>query len=222
MQDKKHPNKNNALCSILVWIRRRSSNSKMNRFLERRIAHLDGGFEYSRIIRDLYKEFHGLTIGYGTYGGCWNNASLWWSNIIIGNYCSFSGSINLFPCNHPMNLFTTHPITYDTWRGGASKQRDFSTEKPSLEIGHGVWMGEGALVLSGCKKVGNGAVIGAGSIVTHDVPPYAVVVGNPARVVRYRLTPSQIERVEDSKWWLMDKDELNCRMEELLALTQDE
>lgn len=76
-------------------------------------------------------------------------------------------------------------------------------------------------MLSGCKTIGNGAVIGAGSVVTHDVPPYAIVVGNPAKILRYRLTPEQIERVELSKWWLLDKDELNNRMEELLTLTNE-
>ena len=56
-----------------------------------------------------------------------------------------------------------------------------------LEIGHDVWMGQQAIILPGCKKIGNGAIIGGGSIVTHDVPPYAIVVGNPARVIRYRF-----------------------------------
>ena len=58
-------------------------------------------------------------------------------------------------------------------------------------------------------------------MVTHDVPPYAIVVGNPARILRYRLTLEQIEKVEASKWWELDKDELNERMEELLRLTSE-
>lgn len=91
----------------------------------------------------------------------------------------------------------------------------------SLRIGHGVWVGNGANILAGCKTIGNGAVIGAGAVVTHDVPPYAIVVGNPAKILRYRLTPEQIEKVEASKWWELDKDELNNQMEELLALTNE-
>ena len=208
------------LCHIMVWVRRHAHNEKLCRWLEKKIAKLDGSYYYSSIIRELYKELHGLEIGYGTYGGCWNNASIWWNNIVIGNYCSFAGQVSLFPCNHPMDLFTTHPITYDTWSSGASKEREF-VEEPSIKIGHGVWFGSNSVVLSGCKTIGNGAVIGAGAVVTHDVPPYAIVVGNPAKILRYRLTPEQIEKVEASQWWELDKDELNERMEELLALTNE-
>ena len=206
------------LCFLLVWYRKRSKNVKINRYLEKKIAKLDGGYYYSSIIRDLYIELHGLHIGYGTYGGCWNNASMWWNNIRIGNYCSFAGQVSLFPCDHPLNLFTTHPITYDTYSSGATEQRSF-TDQPSLNIGHGVWFGNNSIVLSGCKSIGNGAVIGAGSVVTHDIPPYAIVVGNPARILRYRLNKEQIEKVEKTQWWLLDKDELNNRMNDFLKLT---
>lgn len=205
---------------ILVYLRYKVKNAKLLRYLEKRIAALSGGYYYSQVIRNIYKDLHGLEIGYGTYGGCWNNASMWWNNIKIGRYCSFAGQVSLFPCNHPMNLFTTHPITYDTYCSGASKQRKFVNE-PSLNIGHGVWFGSNSVVLSGCKTIGNGAVIGAGAVVTHDVPPYAIVVGNPAKLLRYRLTPEQIDRVEASRWWELDKDELNNKMEELFALTNE-
>lgn len=74
-----------------------------------------------------------------------------------------------------------------------------------MNVGHGVWFGSNSVVLSGCKTIGNGAVIGAGSVVTHDVPPYAVVVGNPARIIRYRLTSKQIEKVEASIMVVVEK-----------------
>lgn len=212
-------NMKNCLCNICIWLRKMSTNIKLNRYLEKKIAKFDGGFYYSTKIRELYKEMHGLTIGYGTYGGCWNNSSMWWNNIVIGNYCSFAGDVSLFPCDHPMNLFTTHPITYDIYSSGAAKQRHFG-EKPSLNIGHGVWFGKNSIVLSGCKSIGNGAVIGAGSVVTHNVPPYAIVVGNPAKILRYRLTPEQIEKVEETQWWLLNKDQLNDKIEDFLELTK--
>lgn len=212
----------NSIISFLIWLRRNSHHLKFNRFLEKKIAKLDGGFIYSLKIRELYKELHGLSIGYGTYGGCWNNTSMWWSSISIGNYCSFASQVFLFPCNHPMQIFTTHPITYDVFCSGATKQRTFSHENNSLVIGHGVWFGHGAIVLSGCKKIGNGAVIGAGSIVTHDVPPYAIVCGNPARIIKYRLSPEQIERVENSRWWELNKEELNKEIDNLLKLTAND
>ena len=211
----------NIVCSICLWLRNHTTNTKINRYLEKLIARLDGGFYYSTKIRKLYRELHGLEIGYGTYGGCWNNSALWWNKIVIGNYCSFAGHVSLYPFDHPMNLFTTHPITYDTYSSGAEKQH-YGVKKQSLIIGHGVWFGQNSVVLSGCKQIGNGAVIGAGSVVTHDVPPYAIVVGNPAKILRYRLTPEQIEKVEASQWWLFNKDELNKQMEELLKITLNE
>lgn len=209
------------IIKILVWFRKHSSNVKLCRWLEKKIAKLDGGYYYSSVIRELYKELHGLEIGYGTYGGCWNNSAMWWNNIKIGNYCSFAGQVSLFPCDHPMNLFTTHPITYDIWCAGANGKYP-PRNNHSLCVGHGVWIGNGVQVLSGCKTIGNGAVIGAGAVVTKDVPPYAIVVGNPAKILRYRLTPEQIEKVETSKWWELNKDELNERMEELLQLTLED
>ena len=205
---------------LLIWLYKRSSNEKLIRYIEKKIAKLDGSFYYSMRIREIYNKYHGLSIGYGTYGGCWNNSAMWWSNIVIGNYCSFAGNVSLFPCDHPMNLFTTHPITYDTYSAKSSKQRSFG-DIPSLYVGHGVWFGQNSVVLSGCKNIGNGAIIGAGSVVTHDVPPYAIVVGNPAKILRYRLTPEQIDKIEASQWWLLNKDELNDKMEDLLRLTQD-
>lgn len=205
---------------LLLWLRYHVQNSKLQRWLEKKIANATGGYFYSQVIRDLYKELHGLEIGYGTYGGCWNNSAMWWNNIKIGRYCSFSGNVFCGTGNHPMNIFTTHPIVYDTWVAGAASNRLHGGDTRSLTIGHGVWMGEGAIILAGCKKIGNGAVIGAGSVVTHDVPPYAIVVGNPAKILRYRLTPEQIKKVEASQWWLLDKNEINDRMDDFLKLTE--
>ena len=213
--------KKRVLLTFLIMLYKRIKNEKFSRYLEKKIAKLDGSYYYSTIIREIYKEYHGLHIGYGTYGGCWNNSAMWWSNIVIGNYCSFARDVSLFPCDHPMNLFTTHPITYDTYSSGAKEKRQFG-DIPSMTIGHGVWFGQNSVVLSGCKKIGNGAVIGAGSVVTHDVPPYAIVVGNPAKILRYRLTDEQIEAVEASQWWLLDKNKLNERMDDLLKITWNE
>ena len=110
------------LVKILVWMRYHASNAKLCRWLEKKIAKLDGSYFYSSVIRKLYKELHGLEIGYGTYGGCWNNAGLWWTGITIGRYCSFSGNIYIGTGNHPLERFTTHPITYDTYSAGARRQ----------------------------------------------------------------------------------------------------
>lgn len=105
---------------ILVYLRYKVKNTKLQRFIEKKIAALTGGYYYSSVIRDIYQDLHGLEIGYGTYGGCWNNAALWWTGIKIGRYCSFAGNVYIGTGNHPLNIFTTHPITYDSWSAGAT------------------------------------------------------------------------------------------------------
>jgi len=83
-------------------------------------------------------------------------------------------------------------------------------------IGHDVWIGHGAVVLRG-RQVGNGAIIGAGAIVTHDVPDFAVVVGNPARILRMRFDEEISGLLLQSQWWLRTTEELQP-FEELFHL----
>ncbi|WP_300286554.1 CatB-related O-acetyltransferase [uncultured Alistipes sp.] len=90
--------------------------------------------------------------------------------------------------------------------------------RPPLEIGHDVWIGANAIVLPGVSRIGDGAVIGAGSVVTKDVEPYEIVVGNPARPIRKRFGDAQIAALEKSRWWEMDRRELAGNVEKLDAL----
>lgn len=68
---------------IMLFLRKLTKNTKLCRWLEKRYADYSGGYAYNEFIREFYREEHGLSIGYGTYGGCWNNSSLWWQNIKI-------------------------------------------------------------------------------------------------------------------------------------------
>lgn len=139
--------------------------------------------------------------------------------IRIGNYCSFAPEIKIFRANHPYSKFTTHPITYEPALGYRGKNVDLIYLP--LEIGHDVWIGANAIVLPGVSRIGNGAVIGAGSVVTKDVEPYEIVVGNPARPIRKRFSDAQIAALEKSRWWEMDRHELAGRIGELDALLQN-
>ena len=197
------------IVKVLYWLRKHTTNTKLCRWLEKKMAAKSGGYAYNDFIRAFYKEEHGLEIGYGTYGGCWNNSSMWWSNVKIGNYCSFAQNITAMTANHRMHWFSTHPclanpmygaILYDCYPDDGQKH--------GLEICNDVWIGMNVTILSGCKKIGNGAIVGAGSVVTHDVPPYAIVAGNPARVLRYRFDEETIKKLEATKWWNLKLDEL--------------
>jgi acetyltransferase-like isoleucine patch superfamily enzyme len=117
----------------------------------------------------------------------------------IGRFCSIAGDVKLFvDGEHHTDWVSTFPIT------GLLTEEDNRTHcvasKGDLIIGNDVWICDGAAILSGVR-IGNGAVVGARSLVTKDVPPYAVVAGNPARVVRFRLSAEQISQLEQIAWW---------------------
>ncbi len=132
---------------------------------------------------------------------------------IVGRYCSLSWDIQIPGPNHPLNLLTTSSIMFqedfppqllfeaDTGRGFRAQQPN--PQKNGVVIGHDVWIGQNVLVMRGVT-IGNGAVVASGAVVTRDVPPYAVVGGNPARVIRYRFGPDEIAELLSLKWWDYD------------------
>lgn len=129
-------------------------------------------------------------------------------NAKIGSFCSIASYCCIGGGAHPTNLLSTSPVFY---RGRNCFRRNFSNipfeaEKP-VTIGNDVWIGEKVFVKDGIT-IGNGAIIGALSIVTHDVPSYAIVGGVPAKVIRYRFDSETIETLENIKWWKMEDEKL--------------
>ena len=207
--DKKLLNQQPFAVRMLYKLRKHTTNTKLCRWLEKKMAAKSGGYAYNDFIRAFYREEHGLEIGYGTYGGCWNNSSLWRGNMKIGNYCSFATGINAITTNHRIHWFSTHPCLANEYFGGILyKGYPDDGQKHGLEICNDVWIATNVLILPGCKKIGNGAIVGAGSVVTHDVPPYAIVAGNPARVLRYRFDEETIKKLEATEWWNLKLDKL--------------
>jgi acetyltransferase-like isoleucine patch superfamily enzyme len=129
----------------------------------------------------------------------------------IGRFCSIAHSVCFGEFEHQTNWLTTSSITFDasSWsfyrepRGGC-----MSEQPPGIVIGNDVWVGGGAYLRSGIT-IGDGAIIGARAVVTKDVPPFAVVVGNPGRIVRYRFSPSLIEAISITPWWDYDVTQLD-------------
>ena len=136
----------------------------------------------------------------------------------IGKFCSIAAHTRFNPGNHPMKRVTQHHMTYRRKQFGLGEDdaEFFAWRKEaSCTLGNDVWVGHGALILSGVT-VGTGAVIGAGAVVTHDVPDYAVVAGVPARIIRYRFGEEEREALLASKWWEWGRETLEKRFEELL------
>lgn len=123
---------------------------------------------------------------------------------VIGNYCSISQAVYIGPGEHPMDFGSTSAELF-----GENVYETLTRD--DVVIGHDVWIGVRAVVLRGVS-IGTGAVVGAGAIVTKDVPPYAVVAGVPARVLRYRFSSDQIAELLNSKWWELDVEAAKAKL----------
>ena len=127
----------------------------------------------------------------------------------IGSFCSIASRVSIGGVAHPVSFVSTSPVFLSHKDSVKAK---FAHHKflPKLRtsIGHDVWIGEGAFIKAGVK-IGHGAVIGMGSVVTKDVEPYAIVGGNPAKLIRKRFDDSVIQEMLALAWWSMSDDELS-------------
>ena len=115
----------------------------------------------------------------------------------IGNFCSIGNLCTIGAQTHPTHFLTSFPFDEILER----------TDRYRTTIGSDVWIGCNSVILAGVE-VGHGAVIGAGAIVTKDVPPYAIAVGNPAKVIRYRFPPEIIAGLLETQWWELPAEQI--------------
>jgi acetyltransferase-like isoleucine patch superfamily enzyme len=121
------------------------------------------------------------------------------ANLEIGNYCSFAADVKIFlGGEHRTDWVSTYP--FNALHPEFSHIEGHPRSKGDVRIGNDVWLGRGAVVLSGVT-IGDGAAIGAYSVVTKDVPDYAIVGGNPATVLKMRFPPEVVERLRAIQWW---------------------
>lgn len=174
------------------------------RGLARKLCYrLEGGQMWSRTWRDILRRYHGADVGRYSYGDVLRPGVLppgsW-----VGEYCSIGMGLVVRRRDHPVHRPILHPFFYNSALGLLKKDSIPRDQDNPLVIGHDVWIGDRVTVLSGCRQIGNGAVIAAGAVVTRDVPPYAIVAGVPAMVLRPRFSPQKIALLEQSLWWERD------------------
>ncbi|HYD34415.1 MAG TPA: CatB-related O-acetyltransferase [Methylophilaceae bacterium] len=111
--------------------------------------------------------------------------------------------------SHPVDRLSTHPAFYSSrlQAGDTFSQEDLFEELPRVRVGSDVWIGAGSIVLDGVK-IGDGAIVAAGAVVNKDVPPYAIVGGVPARIIRYRFDEETINALLEWRWWDLDNHQL--------------
>ena len=162
----------------------------------------------------VYYEPYGFSVGKFSYG----YEQFFYKGVnleSIGAFCSIANNVTISGMNHPTEYVTTNPFIYFKSRGFIESDNvdllDKSKNK-KVKIGNDVWIGTGAIILPSVN-IGNGAIIGTGAIVTKDVPAYAVVVGAPAKVVKFRFSEEIIEVLNLSDWWNWDNEKIKKNIE---------
>lgn len=140
-----------------------------------------------------------VVVGPQTYGiPAIDHYMLGTERLLVGNYSSLGGTY-LLGGAHAIDRVTTYPHRINFGMPGAGED-GYPTFQGDTHVGSDVWTCQGSLMMSGIT-IGDGAVVAGGAVVTKDVPPYAIVGGNPAKLIRYRFTPEQIEALLEIKWW---------------------
>jgi acetyltransferase-like isoleucine patch superfamily enzyme len=151
-----------------------------------------------------------MSYGIYTYGRptiLWENTN---AKLVIGNFCSIASGVTVYlGGNHRTDWVTTYPF-------GHVNQHIFNnfngighpSSKGDVIIGNDVWISDNVTIMSGVN-IGDGAIIANNSHVVNDVEPYSLVGGNPAKLIKYRFTPQQIENLLKIKWWYWDNNKIN-------------
>ncbi|OUE38737.1 chloramphenicol acetyltransferase [Billgrantia desiderata SP1] len=139
--------------------------------------------------------------------------------LVIGKFCAIARGVKFIMngANHKLSGVSTYP--FQIFGNGWEKVMPEPSELPykgDTVIGHDVWIGYDALIMPGVQ-IGNGAIVSSRSVVVSDVPPYTVVGGNPARPIKQRFTPEQVETLQTIAWWDWPVEEITRHLPLIVA-----
>ncbi len=166
---------------------------------------LEKGIGMSYTVRLILKKYEDVELGTYSYGPDLLPGRIP-KGSIIGRYVSIGPGLMMFPSNHPLDSLGTHPVFYHPDHGMV---KDIRILRNPVRIEHDVWIGARVTIVAGCGRIGIGAIVGAGSVLTKDVPDFAIVAGVPAKLIRYRFSEEIKKEVLRSEWWKLSIDELS-------------
>lgn len=170
----------------------------------RKLCHrLEGGPMHSVTWREILARYHGVSLGRYSYGAILAPGLLP-PGTRVGAYCSTGSDLIVRRRDHPVARPFLHPFFYNSVLGFLNHDTIPQVRDNPLSIGNDVWIGDRVTILTGCKTIGNGAIIAAGAVVTRNVAPYGIVGGVPARPMRQRFDDQTIIALEASRWWERD------------------
>lgn len=177
------------------------------------LERLEGGQFYSFTLRQILENYHGVHVGAYSYGQALIPGAFP-HNVTVGRYVSVSPGVRVFIRNHPIDRLPMHPFFYNSALGYLPRD---SIHEGILIIDHESWIGERAIVTPKCSRIGIGAVVAAGAVVTKDVPDFAVVAGNPAKIIKYRFPEKIQHNILASRWWERPVGELAALLPEIMV-----
>lgn len=159
----------------------------------------------------------------GDYSYVVSDCSVVWAT--IGKFCSIAAQTRINPGNHPLERVALHHFTYrsKSYQLGPEDDHEFFAWRRAhhVTIGNDVWIGHGSIILPGVS-IGSGAAIGAGAVVSRNIPDFAIAVGVPARVIKYRF-PEEIRRqLLELAWWNWDREKLALALPDFRKLSVED
>jgi virginiamycin A acetyltransferase len=171
--------------------------------LARAFEYLEGGPMRSATLRQLLEQRFGVSVGAFSYGACMVPGAFH-PGLVVGRYVSMASYVR-WGLDHPLDRPFLHPAFYQARIGLVDHDQE---PHGALTIDADAWIGDMVVITTRCRRIGVGAVIGAGSVVTRDVPDFAIAYGAPARIVRRRFDDATCAALLRSCWWALSPSEL--------------